>query len=82
MVGSLGTMAIGAGLLILFAASTVILAAYEAVRSSMLSVHVGQTPLLSSRYTRVVISTTLLVVTSVFMLVLSGPPPEIVYKAF
>jgi hypothetical protein len=30
----------------------------------------------------VVVSTTLLVVTSVFMLVLSGPAPEIVYKAF
>jgi D-alanyl-lipoteichoic acid acyltransferase DltB (MBOAT superfamily) len=82
MARSLGTLAIGAGLLILFAASTVILAAYEAVRSAMLSVHVGQTQLLSSRYTRVVISTTLLAATSVFMMVLGGPAPEIVYKAF
>jgi len=66
----------------IFLLATTLLAAYELIRSGVLTIVRGGRPLVSSRYVRVVWATALIVVMSAVLGLLSIPAPEVVYKAF
>jgi D-alanyl-lipoteichoic acid acyltransferase DltB (MBOAT superfamily) len=69
----------GIGILI---AATLILALWETLRASALSVKTGGEPLLTSRYCRVVIDTALAVISIATVALVNAPAPDLVYKAF
>jgi len=62
--------------------STLALAAWEALRSLLLSVKMGVEPVFTSRYALVVYATALGLTSLVVAVMLSQPAPDIVYKAF
>jgi hypothetical protein len=72
---------IGVWLMIWISAS-VVLAAYEWLRSQLLSIQLGGEPALTSRYARVVYASALAIGALVLTLLLNQPAPDIVYKAF
>jgi D-alanyl-lipoteichoic acid acyltransferase DltB (MBOAT superfamily) len=63
-------------------AATMMLAAWEWLRAALLSIKLGEAPLLTSRYARVVYASALGLVALVVTLLLNQPAPDIVYKAF
>ena len=69
----------GVGIVI---AATLILTLWEALRASALSVKAGGEPLLASRYCRVVIGTTVAVISIATVALVNAPAPDLVYKAF
>lgn len=74
--------ALVAAWLAIFLCSTVVLAAWESIRSGLLSIRWDDAPLLLSRYTRTVWNTALLTITVAIMLLLHSPAPDLVYKSF
>lgn len=70
------------GWLMIFLASTVILAMWEAVRGAALRVQWNGQPAIFSRYVRTVWDTGLVMVVLGVMELLNTPAPDIVYKAF
>lgn len=62
--------------------ATLALAAWEALRASMLSLHTSSGPVLTSRYARVVYVSALGLAAFVITVLLNQPAPDIVYKAF
>jgi alginate O-acetyltransferase complex protein AlgI len=62
--------------------ATLVLAAWERVRESLLAIRVADIPVLTHRYARVVYITALAVVAFVMTALLNQPAPDIVYKAF
>jgi D-alanyl-lipoteichoic acid acyltransferase DltB (MBOAT superfamily) len=63
-------------------AATAVLQVWEWLRSLLLSVRLGETPLLTSKYARVVYASTLGFVAFVITIVINQPAPDIIYKAF
>ncbi|HLZ66868.1 MAG TPA: MBOAT family O-acyltransferase [Aliidongia sp.] len=80
LVAGLGWPAAVAAWLLLLAMATIVLAAWEAIRSAVLSA--GDRGLLSSRYLRTACASALTFVILVAALILNAPAPEIVYKSF
>jgi D-alanyl-lipoteichoic acid acyltransferase DltB (MBOAT superfamily) len=68
--------------LVILIGSTLILAAWEALRVAFLSIKWQGSPFLYSRYWRTAWNTGLLVVALAAGLISNKPPPEMVYKAF
>jgi alginate O-acetyltransferase complex protein AlgI len=62
--------------------ATVALAAWEWLRSALLSIKTSEGPVFLSRYARVVYATALCLVTVVMVTVMNQPAPDIVYKKF
>ena len=63
-------------------AATVVLAAWETLRSTLLSIRSAEGPVLTSRYARVVYASALGMIAVVITILLNQPAPDIVYKAF
>lgn len=63
-------------------AATIVLASWEWLRATLLSIKLEQSPLLTSRYARVVYASVLGLASIVIKLLLNQPAPDIVYKAF
>jgi hypothetical protein len=59
-----------------------VLAAWETLRSGLLSIRTAEGPVLSSRYARVVYVSALGLVALVLTVLLSQPTPPVIYKAF
>lgn len=68
--------------LAIFGAATLVLEAYELLRSQILSIKSNDEPILLSRYARTVIVTALVVITVAVTSLLNVPAPDIVYKSF
>lgn len=68
--------------LTIFAGSTLVLTAWEAIRARVLAVHVDGIPVVHSPYWRTAQSTALAVVVLVVTLLMNQSAPDIVYKAF
>ena len=68
--------------LALWLCATVVLAAWEWLRSTLLSIKICEAPVLTNRYARVVYASALGLVAFVMTVMLSQPAPGIVYKAF
>jgi alginate O-acetyltransferase complex protein AlgI len=68
--------------LIIWVGATVVLAAWEAVRKAALSVQIGGSAVLQSRYWRTAWATGLLVITLGVVMLSNRPAPEMVYKTF
>jgi D-alanyl-lipoteichoic acid acyltransferase DltB (MBOAT superfamily) len=62
--------------------AAVVLAAWETLRSGLLSIRTAEGPVLSSRYARVVYVSALGLVALVLTVLLSQPTPPVIYKAF
>jgi D-alanyl-lipoteichoic acid acyltransferase DltB (MBOAT superfamily) len=62
--------------------ATMVLAIWEWLRASLLSIKIADGPVLTSRYARVVYATALGLAAFVMTHLLNQPAPEIVYKAF
>ena len=62
--------------------ATVVLALWEWLRATLLSVKTSDGPILTSRYARVVYATTLAFIALVMTVLLNQAAPDIVYKAF
>jgi D-alanyl-lipoteichoic acid acyltransferase DltB (MBOAT superfamily) len=62
--------------------ATVVLAAWELLRSALLSIRTAEGPVLRSSYARVVYASALGLIAFVVTVLLSQPAPDIVYKAF
>jgi D-alanyl-lipoteichoic acid acyltransferase DltB (MBOAT superfamily) len=62
--------------------ATFVLKTLEEVRRWMYSIHIGEAPLLQSRYLRTVTTTTIVIVIVIALVALNAPAPEIVYKTF
>ena len=62
--------------------ATVALAAWEALRTAMLSIRTTEGPVVTSRYARVVYASALGLAAVVITLLLNQPAPSIVYKTF
>ena len=77
-----GPLALVLAWVTIVAASTVILAAMEALRAAALRVTWNEVTIVRSRYVRVACNTALLVVITVLVTVLDAPAPDIVYKTF
>jgi D-alanyl-lipoteichoic acid acyltransferase DltB (MBOAT superfamily) len=67
---------------LIFAAATLILSAWENLRAWLLSFEWGGTPLLETRYARTVYVTVAFVMTAAVIKLVNAPPPQIVYKGF
>ena len=61
---------------------TVVLAAWEWLRETILSIKTSEGPVFTSRYARVVYACALGVVAVIITVLLNQPAPEIVYKSF
>jgi D-alanyl-lipoteichoic acid acyltransferase DltB (MBOAT superfamily) len=70
------------GWLLIFVASTMVLAVWEVIRALTLHVKWDGQPFVLSRYVRTVWDTALVFVLAAVMGILSAPAPDIVYKAF
>jgi hypothetical protein len=68
--------------LLILVAATVVLTAWQWVRSEVLLVTWQGQPMVLSRYTRVVWGTALLLIQAIVLRALSVPAPDVVYKAF
>jgi hypothetical protein len=68
--------------LAIWISATVVLAAWEVLRSALLSIKTAEGPVLTSRYARVVYASGLGLVAVVMRLLLNQPAPSIVYKTF
>jgi D-alanyl-lipoteichoic acid acyltransferase DltB (MBOAT superfamily) len=68
--------------LAIWVCATAVLASWEWLRATLLSIKTAGGPVLTSRYTRVVYASALVVAAFVISVVLSQPPPGVVYKAF
>lgn len=68
--------------LMIWISATVVLAAWEMMRSALLSISTAEGPVLTSRYARVVYASALGMVAVVMTLLLNQPAPGIVYKTF
>jgi D-alanyl-lipoteichoic acid acyltransferase DltB (MBOAT superfamily) len=68
--------------LAIWLSATAVLALWEWLRTALLSIKIANGPVLANRYTRVVYASALVVVSFVISVVLSQPPPGVVYKAF
>jgi hypothetical protein len=68
--------------LIIWTAATVVLAGWEALRTSALSVQIQGNPVLQSRYWRTAWATGLLVIALGVVMLSNRPAPEMVYKTF
>jgi hypothetical protein len=80
-----GALGIGNWTLIWFAvwlAATAVLALWEWLRAALLSITVGNEPVLASRYALTVYSSAMGLVDLVLTVLLNQPAPDIVYKAF
>jgi D-alanyl-lipoteichoic acid acyltransferase DltB (MBOAT superfamily) len=77
--GTGGVLAVWAAILV---SSTLILAAYEALRAWALSFQMADGPVLVSRYARTLVVTAAAVVTIAVVSLLNAPAPDIVYKSF
>jgi D-alanyl-lipoteichoic acid acyltransferase DltB (MBOAT superfamily) len=62
--------------------ATAVLALWEWLRATLLSIKIAGGPVLTSRYLRVVYGSALVVAAFVISVVLGQPPPGVVYKAF
>ena len=62
--------------------ATIALAAWEWLRTRLLSIRMAEGPVLTSRYARVVYASALALVAFVVTMLLNQPAPPIVYKAF
>lgn len=79
---SIGPLRCTVAALALWMFATVLLAAWEALRGAILSVHTGEGPVFTSRYARVVYASALGFASFVMIALLNQPAPGIVYKAF
>jgi alginate O-acetyltransferase complex protein AlgI len=68
--------------LLIFVASTIILAAWEGVRSWLIDFRWTGISVLESRYVRTVYVTVAVVITAAVIKLVNAPPPQIVYKGF
>jgi D-alanyl-lipoteichoic acid acyltransferase DltB (MBOAT superfamily) len=68
--------------LAIWISATVVLAAWEMLRSALLSIRTVEGPVLTSRYARVVYASALGMLAIVITLLLNQPAPGIVYRAF
>ena len=68
--------------LAIWCGATVFLAAWESLRSALLSIRTAEGPVLCSRYARVVYASALGLVAFVLTVLLSQPTPPVIYKAF
>jgi alginate O-acetyltransferase complex protein AlgI len=66
----------------LFVGATLILSGWESLRAAALGVKAFGAPLLASRYTRIVISTAIAVMSIAIVELSNAPAPDLVYKAF
>jgi len=82
ILNALGIAGASLGFVALFAASTLVLGVYEALRARILAVSWQDAPLILSRYLRTVWATTLAFVAAASVLLAATPAPDIVYKAF
>ena len=78
----LGPTAILLTVLMIYLASTIILAAMEATRSATLRVTRDGEPVVGSRYIRTAWLTALIVITVAVTFLFNAPAPDIVYKTF
>ena len=62
--------------------ATAVLALWEWFRTTLLSIKIAGGPVLTSRYTRVVYASAFVVAAFVISVILSEPPPGVIYKAF
>lgn len=62
--------------------ATFVLAAWETLRATLLSIKTAEGPVLTSRYARVVYASALALAAVVMTVLLNQPAPDIVYKAF
>jgi hypothetical protein len=62
--------------------ATVVLAAWEGLRASLLSIKTAEGPILISRYARVVYASALGLAAFVMTVLLNQPAPDIIYKRF
>jgi len=79
---SIGALPCVAVALTLWMFATVLLAAWEALRGSLLSIRTEDGPVFTSRYARVVYASALGFAAFVMIALLNQPAPGIVYKAF
>ena len=63
-------------------AATAVLALWEWLRAALLSIRIGETPVLTSRYARMAYASALGLAAFAMTLLLDQPAPDIVYKAF
>jgi alginate O-acetyltransferase complex protein AlgI len=63
-------------------AATVVLATWEWLRAAVLSLKISDQPVVTNRYTRVVVATSLAVVSFAVTVLLSQPAPAIIYRTF
>lgn len=82
MIRALRAPAIIALWMIIFLGATVVLAAYESVRTWVLSLTWNNTPIVLSRYARTVWNTALWVISIAVVALINAPAPDIVYKSF
>ena len=68
--------------LAIWISATLVLAAWEVLRSVLLSIRTAEGPALTSRYARVVYASGLALVAVLMRLLLNQPAPSIVYKVF
>jgi D-alanyl-lipoteichoic acid acyltransferase DltB (MBOAT superfamily) len=62
--------------------ATVVLAAWEMLRSALLSIETTEGPVIESRYARMVYATVFCLASFVMTAMLNQPAPDLVYKAF
>jgi alginate O-acetyltransferase complex protein AlgI len=79
---SIGALPCIAVALALWMFTTVLLAAWEALRASLLAIRTEEGPVFTSRYARVVYASALGFAAFVMIALLNQPAPGIVYKAF
>jgi D-alanyl-lipoteichoic acid acyltransferase DltB (MBOAT superfamily) len=65
-----------------FLSATVVLAIWESMRASLLSIRTSEGPVLTSRNARVVYASVLCFAAFVLTILLNQPAPELIYKAF
>jgi alginate O-acetyltransferase complex protein AlgI len=82
MVRAQGPGVLAAAWIAVFLGATLLLAAYEGLRSWVLSVRWLEGPVVASRYVRTVWDTALTVIIFSTIIVLNSPAPDIVYKGF
>jgi D-alanyl-lipoteichoic acid acyltransferase DltB (MBOAT superfamily) len=80
--GILGGPATILALVVLFAISTILLAAWKVIFNTALALRVARQPIFLSRYSRVMWSTALAFVTVTVIMLMNTPAPTVVYKNF
>lgn len=67
---------------VLAVAATLVLSAWETLRSRLFALAMRDVPLLTNRYARTAFTTAMLMIAFIFVAVLSQPAPGIVYRTF